>query len=334
MNSKKKTIAIFLLIAILLGIVVILVINTVHQTTSESEIILLRNNSAPNEWLATSSLGMTEKTLASIFCKVRRIDKLKRGRYVRKIDESLWQLISRMRSGEQDPLRVKIDQLNTIEEMCGILGEKLFHDSITFLNYFQADTTLTNNKTTFECLPCLIAPNEYEFYWTISPHEFLKKMRSVRDAFWNDTNDQLAQSVQLTRDKVCILASIVKAETSNKNEASTISCLYLNRLRQNIPLQSDPTAIFRQRKDVRRVLTSDIEANHEFNTYKIIGLPPGPICFVEDFYLKSVLQPQKHNYIYMCAEPGMTGKHKFTSSYSEHLINAKNYHLWLDRKAE
>lgn len=330
--KSKKTIAIIISIALLLGIVMLFVINEVHHPTSESEIILLRNNSTPKDWLAASSLGITDKTLASIFCNVRRIDKLKRGRYVRKINESLWELISRMRSGEQDPLRIKIDQLDTIEEMCGILGENLYHDSTSFLNYFQSDTTLTDNKTTFECLPCLIAPNEYEFYWTISPQEFLKKMRSVRDAFWDDTNDQLAQSVQLNRNEVCILASIVKAETGNKNEAATISGLYLNRLKQNIPLQSDPTAIFRQRKDVKRVLTSDIETHHEFNTYKITGLPPGPICFVEDFYLKSVLRPQIHNYIYMCAEPGMTGKHKFTSSYSEHLINAKKYHLWLDRK--
>jgi UPF0755 protein len=90
--------------------------------------------------------------------------------------------------------------------------------------------------------------------------------------------------------------------------------------------------MFRQRKDIKRVLNSDIEAQHEFNTYRIIGLPPGPICFVEDFYLESVLQPQIHNYLYMCAEPGMTGKHKFTGSYDEHLENAKSYHKWLDKK--
>ncbi len=331
MKSKKKT-ALILSLCLLIVAAVIYIAGLQIESNTKREDVLFVKTTSPEEWIETSSLNAIDKKITSIFFTLRSIDKLKRGRYERKNNETLWHLVSRMRSGEQDPLRVNIDRLQTIEELCGRLGSKLYHDSTTFLNYFRADTTLSNNQTTFNCLPCIITPDEYEFYWTISPKEFLKKMKSVRDTFWNSKNDRLAESIHLSRNEVCILASIVKAETGNRNEAPIIAGLYLNRLKLKIPLQSDPTAMFRQRKDIKRVLNSDIEAQHEFNTYRIIGLPPGPICFVEDFYLESVLQPQIHNYLYMCAEPGMTGKHKFTGSYDEHLENAKSYHKWLDKK--
>jgi UPF0755 protein len=128
------------------------------------------------------------------------------------------------------------------------------------------------------------------------------------------------------------LASIVRAETGKRDEAPIIAGLYINRLKRGIPLQSDPTAIFRREDEKQRVLNSDIENPHDYNTYVITGLPPGPICFVEDFYMLSVLEHTQHNYIYMCAEPGLTGRHSFTASYSEHLNNASRYHKWLDSR--
>ena len=136
----------------------------------------------------------------------------------------------------------------------------------------------------------------------------------------------------LSISEVTTLASIVKAETGQRNEATKIAGLYLNRLRSGIPLQSDPTAIFGRKSNVRRVYLSDIQADSPYNTYKIKGLPPGPINFPEDGYLDAVLQAEEHEYIYMCAEPGGTGKHRFSKNLSEHERNRSEYIAWLNQK--
>jgi len=136
----------------------------------------------------------------------------------------------------------------------------------------------------------------------------------------------------MSKEEVVILASIVKAETGATEEAPRIAGLYLNRLRTGMPLQSDPTAIFGRRKSTQRVYLTDIQSDSPYNTYKFVGLPPGPINFPETIYIDAVLQAEQNNFVFMCAEPGSTGKHRFAKSLSEHERNRKEYVTWLDKK--
>jgi UPF0755 protein len=158
-------------------------------------------------------------------------------------------------------------------------------------------------------------------------------MMKEQISFWTSERKLSAQALGLSEKDVVILASIVKAETATLEEANMIAGLYLNRLRIGMPMQSDPTAIFGTRKNAQRVYLSDIQSDNPYNTYKFKGLPPGPINLPEAAYIEAVLKASTHRYIYMCAQPGGTGKHNFAVSLSDHENNRRAYIRWLNSRS-
>jgi UPF0755 protein len=126
----------------------------------------------------------------------------------------------------------------------------------------------------------------------------------------------------------------VQAEQNAKiNEQPVVAGLYLNRLNLNMPLQCDATLKFANNAfHVQRVLNEDKNIDSKYNTYKYPGLPPGPINLPEINAIDAVLNAEKHNYLYMCAKEDFSGYHNFTSSYKQHLINAKKYQSELNKR--
>jgi UPF0755 protein len=122
------------------------------------------------------------------------------------------------------------------------------------------------------------------------------------------------------------LASIVQAEVSINEESKIIAGLYLNRLKQGIPLQADPTLVFAVGDfTIKRVLNKHKEFDSPYNTYKNKGLPPGPINMPTIHSLNAVLNSAQHDFIFMCAREDFSGYHNFTASYAEHTKNARRY---------
>lgn len=122
--------------------------------------------------------------------------------------------------------------------------------------------------------------------------------------------------------EVLILASIVEAEAKLKEEKRKIAAVFLNRLKIGMKLQSDPTVIYGINKTVYKknlLNKNDLLTKHNWNTYRIFGLPPTPICNVglDAFY--AVLNPEKSNNLYFVADG--QGGHIFSKSYQEHLKN-------------
>ncbi|MGS0749262.1 endolytic transglycosylase MltG [Halpernia sp. GG3] len=143
----------------------------------------------------------------------------------------------------------------------------------------------------------------------------------------------------LTRNQIYALASIVFKESGDKpDEMKTIAGLYLNRYHKGMKLQSDPTVIYavnkasNYSKKIKRVYFKDLKQDSPYNTYANLGLPPGPICMVDKKSVDAVLNAQKNNFIYMCADPERFGFHKFTDDPAQHAINAKAYQEWLNAR--
>ncbi len=124
--------------------------------------------------------------------------------------------------------------------------------------------------------------------------------------------------------EVLILASIVEAEAKLKKEQKRIAGVFLNRLKIGMKLQSDPTVIYGINKTVyvkQPLNKKDLLIDHDWNTYKISGLPPTPICNVGVSAFDAVLNPEKNNYLYFVADG--KGGHIFSETYQEHLNNIK-----------
>ena len=177
----------------------------------------------------------------------------------------------------------------------------------------------TNNVTG------LFLADTYQFLWDIEPAKLLESMKKFSDSFWTSDRKEKAEKLGLTPDQVIALAAIVEGETAKADEKGKVARLYINRLKQHIKLQADPTVKFALGNfALRRLRLADTRVESPWNTYYVDGLPPGPICIPEKSSIEAVLDAPEHNYIYMCAKEDFSGYHNFAVSYSEHEANAQS----------
>lgn len=177
-----------------------------------------------------------------------------------------------------------------------------------------------------ETAACLFIPNTYEVYWDITPAKLLQRMKREHDAYWTENRKKLAEKAGLTTNEVYTLASIVEQESANEKERPMIAGMYLNRLRQGMKLQADPTVKFALGNfGLRRILHEHLIVDSPYNTYQHEGLPVGPICIPSQNAIESVLHYAPHDYLYMCAKEDFSGTHNFAKTYAEHLMNARKY---------
>ena len=243
-------------------------------------------------------------------------------------------LNSKLNGNAEQTVKVNFENCRNIHDLAGKLQKQLDLDSAAFVEYLQNGQTLSSLGFTLEQLPALFVPNTYELYWDQKPSQFVDRMAQEFKNFWTSARLAKLKSVGLNAPSEAVtLASIVYSEQSRRAEEwPIIAGLYLNRIKQGIKLQSDPTFKFcwgDQLKGVQRLLAVHREIDCPYNTYKIKGLPPGPIYLPPVGVVEAVLNPNKNDYIFMCAKPDYSGTHNFTASGAEHAKNAKAFQNWL-----
>lgn len=326
---------IFVLIALAIGAYLYsLVFSSNTSFDEKSKVIFIYQNDRVSEWLYSLGASGVLEDLTSFerVANMKNFREVKPGRY--RIMKGMGNnaIINMLRSGNQEAISIRIDDTHSIYELAGKMGNKLKTDSTAFIKTFTDEELCASYGFNSSTIACMVSPNTYEFFWTMTPAEFLERMQAIWKDYWTNEKLALAKSKNLTQSEVCILASIVKAECRKTDEAPKIAGLYLNRLRIDMPLQADPTAVFGSGlRGVSRVYAGITEIDSPFNTYRNKGLPPGPIDFSESIYLDAVLMPENHSYIYMCAQPGRTGYHNFAKSYNQHLDYKRAYTEWLDK---
>ncbi|MCK9640424.1 MAG: endolytic transglycosylase MltG [Prolixibacteraceae bacterium] len=242
------------------------------------------------------------------------------------------QLINLLRSGAQTPVMVTFNSIRTLEELAGKIARQLQCDSLSFIRLFKNDSIPVKLGFKKETLPALFIPNTYSFYWTTTPQAFLTRMKREYDNFWNDARKEKAKNAGLTTDQVATLASIVQEESNKAEDKPVIAGVYLNRLHKNWPLQADPTIRFALGDfGIRRILTTQLDVESPYNTYKNPGLPPGPINIPEISSLDAVLNFKVHDYFYFCAKEDFSGYSNFAKTLSEHNRNARKYQEALNK---
>lgn len=237
------------------------------------------------------------------------------------------------------PLTVTFNNQERIQDLAGRISKQISADSLSLLNAFLEKNFLMENGFNNFNLISMYIPNSYEFFWNVEPKIFRDKMLEEYNNFWNEDRIEKAKSIGLSKTEVIALASIVQKESVKLDERPVIARVYLNRLKKKMKLQADPTVIYSIKSYynnfdtiIRRVLYRDLKLNSLYNTYKIKGLPPGPISMPDISSIDAVLNSRNHNYIFFVADPYNPGYHLFASKLSQHNKNRRVYTRWLNSK--
>ena len=171
-------------------------------------------------------------------------------------------------------------------------------------------------------------PDTYNYTPNSTDLELLKRsttrLQKALDKAWNerDENLPLADPYQML-----ILASIVEKETGIAEERPQVASVFINRLKANMKLQTDPTVIYGMGESYTgNIRKKDLETITPYNTYMIEGLPPTPIAMVSESALQAVAHPAKTDFYYFVADG--SGGHKFTRNLNEHNKAVQEYLRW------
>ncbi|MEJ5365014.1 MAG: endolytic transglycosylase MltG [Desulfosoma sp.] len=160
-------------------------------------------------------------------------------------------------------------------------------------------------------------PETYLFRRTDRPRDMVRRM--VLEFWRRFSPERQAQARQMgfTVHQAVTLASLVEKEAVVDAERPVIAGVFLNRLQRDMPLQSDPTAVYDLEDFAGPIRRRHLDRESPYNTYLHKGLPPGPICNPGEKSLRAVLDPKKNAYLYFVSNND--GTHTFSATYDEHL---------------
>jgi UPF0755 protein len=254
------------------------------------------------------------------------------GRYSIEKNETNEALLTKLLTGSQDEIAIRIGNYASIYEMAGRIGPLLETDSAKIVVAITKADFARGFDTA--ALIHFFFPDTYNFHWNTSAEKFVKRMKQEYDRYWTEERKQQAAQLKMSPLEVTTLASIVQLESAREDEQPKVAGLYLNRLRIGMKLDADPTVIFAMRKaegftrKIQRVYYKNLSFDSPYNTYRYRGLPPGPICMPNRSALNAVLQSEDHNYIYFVADPARPGYHIYARTLKEQEQNAAVYRKW------
>jgi len=253
------------------------------------------------------------------------------GRYELKPGITNFRIARMLSNGMQTPVRMTFNNMRTVEDLAGRLSDQLMSDSLTILTAFRDTVWRDSMGLTKNNYMAVFIPNTYEVYWNTTTDKLIELFQKEYRKFWDESKMSAARKIGLTPVEVSTLASIVEEETNKSDEMPKVAGLYLNRLRIDMPLQADPTVKFAVGDfTIKRILIGHTKVSSPYNTYRNIGLPPGPIRIPSIRAIQAVLTPSRHSYLYMCAKNDFSGYHAFATTLSQHNDNAAAYHQALN----
>jgi UPF0755 protein len=226
------------------------------------------------------------------------------------------EVMARLRSGEVIQIPVMIPEGYTAREIAGQLAAQQVMAADRFLAVVSDPALLASLDIAASSLEGYLFPSTYYVTRRTTPEEFARRMvgqfqDAARGLDWSGADRR-----GLTRHQIVTLASMIEKETSRGDERPLIAAVFHNRLTRRIPLQSDPTVIYALAKFDGNLRKADLKVKSPYNTYRVAGLPPGPIANPGAASIDAALHPAHVNFLYFVSKND--GTHHFSSTLAEH----------------
>lgn len=334
-RNTGKMVVVFLCVALLVALVLFCLPLLIKKAAHDALIKIPRG--ASREMVSDSIAKYLDDDYAA---SVMRVAKLRgsdygerHGAYLISEGMSPLQAEHRLSHGAQHPITVTVNNSKTLDKLAARVAAKLDFTPEEFKKAITDPKLLSQFNLTSDQAIALFLEDSYDVYWSASPQSVIDKVSDHYASVWNEERLKKAEALGLTPAEIMTVCSIVDEETNKLAEKGDIGRLYINRVKQGMKLQADPTVKFAVGDfSIRRILSGHLKTDSPYNTYRNKGLPPGPIRTTSVATIDAVLNSQQHDYLYMCAKEDFSGYHNFAATYKEHTANARKYQQALNRR--
>jgi UPF0755 protein len=248
--------------------------------------------------------------------------KIQWGLYRFELPLSPHEVLKRIVGGKGIFHRVTIPEGLTVKEIAELLAKMAVADKERFLAEATNPELLAALGLQGKSIEGYLFPNTYQFTPSTPEKEIILTMaEQFRKVFEPLISGQ--GHGQLTPHEILTLASIIEKETAIEAERPLVSAVFHNRLKLNMPLQSDPTVIYGIKDFNGNLTRKDLQRSGPYNTYRMASLPPGPICNPGLSSIKAALQPAAVPYLYFVSKND--GSHFFSENLENHNRAVKAY---------
>jgi UPF0755 protein len=244
------------------------------------------------------------------------LKRLQSGEYEFHPGMSLFEILQKLESGRVVTHQVTIPEGFTAEDIATLLAGERLADRDRFLALVQDPMVAARFEVAAARLEGYLFPDTYRLTRGMGEEEIIRVMVGrFRQAVSPDFRERAAR-LRMDPHEIVTLASLIEKEAQLDAERPLISAVFHNRLRQRMPLQSDPTAVYMVPRGQQRITASDLQRKSPYNTYLVQGLPPGPIANPGLASLRAALEPASVDFLYFVAKND--GSHFFSRTLEQH----------------
>ena len=266
---------------------------------------------------------------SKIYIKFNNVEEsIKPGTYTVNSDISFNDFLSVLTDGKVSDYKVTFPEGYTVEDIAKKLEESKVCTKDEFLKvvkeYPLPSYIKPNNERKYE-LEGFLFPDTYAIPKGTTPKQIIEMMLNRFEGVISEIQSELGITIPKEEyEKYVIVASMVEKEARDDSERAEIASVIYNRLQKGMPLQIDATVLYALGEHKDTVLYKDLKVDSPYNTYKIKGLPVGPICNPGKPSLLAAIKPAKTDYIYYLLNP-LNNKHYFTNNYEDFLAKKKEF---------
>ncbi len=244
------------------------------------------------------------------------LKRLQSGEYEFSSDMSLLEILRKLEAGRVVTHQVTVPEGFTAQDIAKLLASEQLVNPERFGALVRDPEFAARLGVDAQGLEGYLFPDTYRLTRGMGEEEIIRVMVNRFNQAMPPDLRQEARRVNLTPHAVVTLASLIEKEARLDSERPLISAVFHNRLRQRMPLQSDPTAVYLMPRKEGRITSEDLQRKSPYNTYLIPGLPPGPIANPGIASLEAALHPARVDFLYFVAKND--GTHFFSRTFEQH----------------